>query len=149
MNGNDEITSIKANQLRLGYLVYKGSKLTSVSINDLNEILKEENLDLAKRQYKPIPLSEKWLTIIGFEKKVNPITKDILFTDKSGLQVRQSKKGGGFSLGYTLKERNGDFQYSPNLIFLHEVFDAFILLKKIVFTPSDEQIDEIEQLLKK
>lgn len=149
MSENNEIMPIKANQLRLGHLVYKGSKLISVSIEDLNEISKEESVDIVKRQYKPIPLSEEWLTIIGFEKKVNPITKDILFTDKSGLQVRQSKNRGGFSLGYTLKEGNSNYQYSPNLIFLHEVFDAFLLLKKITFTPSREQIDEIEQFLKK
>ena len=148
---NNEIRSIKANQLRLGYPVYKNSRLISISIDDLNEILKEESFHLEKRQYKPIVLSEKWLNIMGFEKTVIPFTKDILFIhESSGLRVRPSKNMKNYCLGYILKEKKGnvDYKYCPDLIFLHDLFDAFLLLKRMSVNLTCEQIEQIEQLLK-
>ena len=56
---------MKANELRIGNLIYFDNNVIDVGIVDLNVLL-NENLPLSHKHYKPIPLTEKWLLEFGF-----------------------------------------------------------------------------------
>jgi hypothetical protein len=134
--------------LRLGYPIYKNKTLSVVTTEVLREVLEEEKKNESDRIYQAVPLTEAWLVVIGFEKKVNPINKVESYMHHTGLKVGRGK--GGFYLNYTLKEvmsSSYSISYSPSLEFVHEVLDAILLFKKHVVTLIPEDLELIKQRL--
>jgi hypothetical protein len=59
---------MKANELRIGNLVYHNDKIFQVDLRTFAEI-HEGNVKLIPFLMKPIPLTEEWLLKFGFEQK--------------------------------------------------------------------------------
>ncbi len=143
---------MKANTLKLDYLVLHNQKIILVTTEVLNAIKKEEHLDEEDKTYKPIALTDKWLAIFGFNKKVNPINKNTYYShNDTDLRIIKYKNHEVFYLGYTFKEKNDNIElkYEPKINYLQDLFDAFYLIKKLSYELTSENLVSIEIQLNK
>ena len=54
---------MKANELRIGSIVYIGKEINIIELVDFADIYENDTL----KQFEPIPLTEEWLINFGFE----------------------------------------------------------------------------------
>ncbi|MBT0813013.1 hypothetical protein KIH41_17125 [Litoribacter ruber] len=141
---------MNANEIKIGYPLFKNGKIISTSVEDLVQIQQEESFEEASKTYRPIPLCPKGLDFFGFVPKTNNFDKNVHFhNEDSGIKVVDNKSFPEYTLNIkmTKKRGSGTMTYYSPLPYLHSLIDALNVMEHWYFKFSQEDIDCLEKML--
>lgn len=132
-----------ASDVILGSLVYKNEIPCLVDINILSQILEEESKPIEDRTFFPIPIDEYWLRLLGFEERRIISKKGRAFIHPYyDLKLTKDEMSDYYDTGYKMRIQRGSAKtaYGMGLRFLHELINAFRLLRGLSIHISQDKL---------